>query len=128
MNRSSFEKAIELNPKEASYYTAKASALAGLGRQAEALLDYGKAIELKPTDPNNWVSKGYALNSMGSLTSRSRPLRKQSNLIPKKRAIILPKPVLWPAWEDRKKLCRFMTRQLRSSPQIPTTGPPKAMA
>jgi len=39
-----FEKAIELKPNEASYYTAKASALAGLGRKDEALLTMARPL------------------------------------------------------------------------------------
>ncbi len=43
-----FDQAIALNSNESSYYTARASALTGLGRQDEALKAYDWPFGLSP--------------------------------------------------------------------------------
>ena len=55
-----FNKAIDLNPKEPSYWSAKADVLAKLGNNTESLKAYDQAIALNPKDPSAWMAKGWA--------------------------------------------------------------------
>ncbi|WP_422928855.1 tetratricopeptide repeat protein [Singulisphaera sp. PoT] len=61
----SFEKAIEIDPNNASPWVSKGDALAGLGRHEDAILCFDKAIEIDPNDDSAWASKGDALAGLG---------------------------------------------------------------
>ena len=59
-----FDKAIELNPKDARIWNNKGTSLM-LGRYLEALQCYDKAIELDPNIATAWAGKGLSLKSLG---------------------------------------------------------------
>jgi len=44
-----FNRAIELDPSDASYYAARGQAYQAMGRNEEALADYDRAVELDPS-------------------------------------------------------------------------------
>ncbi len=56
-----YEKAIELDPKDAYAWVNKGFALDELKRYEEAIEAYEKAIELDPKNDFSWVSKGISL-------------------------------------------------------------------
>ena len=55
---SDFDKAIELNPKDADAYICRGTAKAILNDYKGAILDYDKYIELNPKDKNSSLFEG----------------------------------------------------------------------
>ena len=60
-----WERAIELDPKNAIPWSNKGNDLSELGRHSEALAAFNRAIELNPKLAITWTNKGYALNELG---------------------------------------------------------------
>ncbi|MCZ7355412.1 MAG: tetratricopeptide repeat protein [Candidatus Methanoperedens sp.] len=60
-----YDKAIEINPKDEKAWVDKGSALDDLGREEEALVCYDKAIEINPKDARVWSLKSWALDDLG---------------------------------------------------------------
>ncbi len=60
-----YERAIEIDPKDAASWSNKGNAPNDLGRHAEALTAYERAIAIDPTFAVAWNNKGYALNDLG---------------------------------------------------------------
>lgn len=56
----SFEKAIELDPDQATGYLGRANALNTMGLWEESLPDYHQALEIDPTLANAYVNRGIA--------------------------------------------------------------------
>ncbi len=68
----SWEKSLELNPKDASTWTFKGLALGELGKHEdeikyyeEAIRCFEKAIKIDPKDASAWSAKGLALGGLG---------------------------------------------------------------
>ena len=55
-----YTKAIELDPKDATNYSARGNAYGELEKYPEAIADYTKAIELDPKDATNYSARGNA--------------------------------------------------------------------
>ena len=53
-----YDKAIELNPKDAKAYYNRGNAKHQLKQYKEAIADYDKAIELNPKDANAYNNRG----------------------------------------------------------------------
>jgi tetratricopeptide (TPR) repeat protein len=56
----SFEKAIQLDPNQATGYLGRANALNSLKRWEESLPDYNRALEIDATLANAYVNRGIA--------------------------------------------------------------------
>ncbi len=64
---SCYDRALELDPKDADAWNNKAIALIGLGRYQEAIdcIDTALGLNDKIVNPYAWSSKGWVLNKMG---------------------------------------------------------------
>jgi len=60
-----YDKALELDPRDAPTWTNKGNSLNSLGRYEEAIHCYDKALELDPHDVIAWTNKGNSLTSLG---------------------------------------------------------------
>jgi serine/threonine protein kinase len=60
-----FDKALELNPRDAEIWYSKGSNLDSLGNFDEAIRCHDKALELDPQDSKAWYNNGICLNSLG---------------------------------------------------------------
>ena len=78
-----YDKAIELNPKDADVWLGKAVALLELGRYEEALKALDKLIELNPKDAAVWVVKGIILLEMDKYRKALEAFDKAIELNPK---------------------------------------------
>ena len=77
------EKAIELDPKNATIWASKAYTLAVLFRNEEALMAAEKAIELDPKNTYAWTSKAYTLVGLGRNEEALMAAEKAIELDPK---------------------------------------------
>ena len=60
----SYDKAIELNPSDATAYYNRGNVLNDLNRKEEALNSYDKAIELNPSDATAYSNRGITLRQL----------------------------------------------------------------
>jgi protein O-GlcNAc transferase len=60
-----FSSAIELDPRQAPAYSARATVLAELGKHGEALASYRQALALSPGDPQLLANIGLVLETVG---------------------------------------------------------------
>ena len=60
-----YQKALELDQRNASTFSGQGAALANLERYEEALESFEKAIDLDPESLDSWVNKGHTLNNLG---------------------------------------------------------------
>jgi tetratricopeptide (TPR) repeat protein len=61
----SFDKALEIKPKDVNIWCNRGKALQELGRFEEAITSFDRAISLKPDDPYIWCNKGDTLQKLG---------------------------------------------------------------
>jgi len=61
----SFDKALEIDPKHANAWTNRGVVLGRLGREEEELASYDKALEIDPKYANAWTNRGVALGRLG---------------------------------------------------------------
>jgi tetratricopeptide (TPR) repeat protein len=61
-----YNKAIELNPDNASFYKLRGIANRKLKNNNDAINDYSKAIELNPNDPQTYLFRADALFTLGN--------------------------------------------------------------
>ena len=59
-----FDKAIETNSQNSTFWKNKGNALYDLNKYDEAIKAYDKAIEINPQDSNAWYNKGNALSRL----------------------------------------------------------------
>ncbi len=59
-----FDKALEINPRDANAWTNKGTALGGLGKPEQAIECHDKALEINPKDAEIWNNKGYVLGGL----------------------------------------------------------------
>jgi len=78
-----FEKAIELDPGEATGYLGRANALNTLGRWEESLHDYNRALEIDPKLANAYVNRGIAYAHLGKPRKTIADYEKALELNPK---------------------------------------------
>ncbi len=79
-----YQKAIELKPRQTSYYTNLGNALARLGKIDEARTLYEKAATLDPANAAmNWRNLGIVLSNANKMKEALEPLRKAAELDPK---------------------------------------------
>jgi len=79
-----YQKAIELKPSEATYYNNMANSLAKLGRIEEARAAYEKSAALDPANAvNAWRNFGIVLYNAGRMKEAIEPLHKSLELDPK---------------------------------------------
>ena len=79
----SFNKAIELEPKEWSVRMSYGNTLIKLGRYEEALASFDKVIELKYDNLIAWIEKGKALSSLERYDEALQSFNKAIELDPK---------------------------------------------
>ena len=60
-----YDKAIELNPEDATAYCNRGAAYAKLGQTERAIEDFDKAIELNPEDAAAYYNRGNAYDDLG---------------------------------------------------------------
>jgi tetratricopeptide (TPR) repeat protein len=81
-----YEQAIRLDPKLASAYTNKGSALHNLKRYEEALVAFDQALLLDPNDAGAYTNKGVALGNLKryeeALAAYDQAIRLDPNLAP----------------------------------------------
>jgi tetratricopeptide (TPR) repeat protein len=80
---SDFNKAIELNPKDAVAYNNRGNAYGKSGKLTEAILDFNKAIELNPKYDEAHNNRGNAYSDSGKLTEAISDYNKAIELNPK---------------------------------------------
>lgn len=61
----SFDKALEIKPKDADIWYNREKALQQLGRIEEAITSFEQAISIKPDDPDIWYNRGDTLQKLG---------------------------------------------------------------
>ncbi len=61
----SYEKAIQINPKDANLWHEKGVILREVDRGNEAIRAFDKSIEINPDGPNAWYDKGVTLKGLG---------------------------------------------------------------
>ena len=82
-----YDKAIELNPKDAYAWLGKGIALLELGRYEEALEAYDMMVELNPKDAAAWVGRGTALLGLGRREEALKACDKVVELNPEDAAV-----------------------------------------
>lgn len=65
-NFHTYDKAIELNPKDAKAYYSRGDAYTDKGDYDKAIKDYDKAIELNPEDAEAYLNRGVAYEKKGN--------------------------------------------------------------
>ena len=66
-----YNKAIELNPKDATAYVNRGIAYNALGNYQQAINDYNKAIELNPKDAEAYYNRGNAYKVLETISRLS---------------------------------------------------------
>lgn len=61
-----FDKAIELNPKNAEAHINKGISLARMGKYKDAIIEYDKALEINPYKDKVYYNKGISLSKLGN--------------------------------------------------------------
>ncbi len=77
-----FEKAIEVEPDNASAWYNKGTALGKLGKLDEAIKAFDKAIEIEPDIASAWNNKSTALGKLGKLDEAIKALDKAIEIEP----------------------------------------------
>jgi len=70
-----YDKAIELNPNDASAYNNRGLAYNNLSKYKQAILSYDRAIELNPKDADAYYNRGKAYNSLGNTIYANQDLK-----------------------------------------------------
>ena len=70
-----YDKAIELNPNDASAYNNRGLAYSNLGKYKQAILSYDRAIELNPKDADAYYNRGNAYNRLGNTIYANQDLK-----------------------------------------------------
>jgi len=78
-----YNKAIELDPKNAKFWNDKSSSLCHLERHKEALEASENAIELDPTNASAWSNKGTMLGCLERYEEALKAFNKAIELDPK---------------------------------------------
>ncbi len=60
-----FDRALEINPRDAEAWYNKGIALGSLGKPQEAIACFDRSLEINPGDAKAWYNKGIALDSLG---------------------------------------------------------------
>jgi tetratricopeptide (TPR) repeat protein len=81
-----FNKAIELNPKDALAYLFRGKVYGALGKYNEAIADLSKAIELNPKDVLAYCNRGKTYSLIGDRTRAVQDLSKAIKLHPDARS------------------------------------------
>ncbi|NLA41822.1 MAG: tetratricopeptide repeat protein [Smithella sp.] len=79
----SFNKAIELDPKDADAYNNRGIAYDNLGNHKQAIKDYNKAIELDPKNAKAYNNRGGAYGDLGNYKQAIKDYDKAIDLDPK---------------------------------------------
>ena len=79
----SFEKAIQLDPSQATGYLGRANALNTMRRWEESLPDYNRALEIDPELVNAYVNRGIAYAHLGQPRKTIADYEKALELDPK---------------------------------------------
>ena len=75
-----YDKALELNPNDASAFNNRGFAYSNLGKYRQAILDYDRAIELNPKDADAYYNRGNAYSRLGNSIYANQDLKKAANL------------------------------------------------
>lgn len=78
-----YDKALEINPKNADAWNSKGVSLHNIRRYSEALDCYHKALEIDPKDASAWNSKGHTLYILGRYSEALACLDKALEIDPK---------------------------------------------
>ena len=70
-----FDRAIELNPKDARAYYNRGLAYGMLGNDDQAIKDYGMAIDLNPKYADAYCNRGTAYHNLGNYNQATNDLR-----------------------------------------------------
>ena len=70
-----YNKAIDLNPNDASAYNNRGLAYDNLNKDDLAIADYNKAIELNPKDADAYYNRGNAYGRLGNSTYANQDLK-----------------------------------------------------
>lgn len=79
----SFERAIELDPQDATGYLGRANALNTIGKWERSLADYHRALDLDPKLTNAYVNRGIAYAHLGEAQKAIADYEKALALDPK---------------------------------------------
>jgi tetratricopeptide (TPR) repeat protein len=60
-----YDKALEIDPKNADAWNNKGGALGSLGKHEEAIEYYDKALKIDPKNAMAWTNKGWSLSNLG---------------------------------------------------------------
>jgi len=117
-----YERALEINPRDAVAWSNKGNALVRLGRPAEALTCYERALEINPRYPEAWLNKGVALADLGrpaeALTCYERAL--EINPATQRRGPT--RETRWRAWAAPKRPSPVTSGPWRSTPATQRRG------
>jgi eukaryotic-like serine/threonine-protein kinase len=78
-----FDKALELDPRDAFFWNNKGASLRSLGRYEESILCCDKALELDPRLAGAWNNKGNSLDDLGRFEEAIRCYDKSLELDPR---------------------------------------------
>jgi len=79
----SFERAVELDPQDATGYLGRANALNTIGKWERSLADYTRALDLDPNLTNAYVNRGVAYAHLGEAQKAIADYEKALALDPK---------------------------------------------
>jgi len=78
-----YDKAIELDPRDAVAYDNRGYAYGHLGNYAQAIKDYDKAVELNPTYAAAYNDRGYVYSNLGNYAQAIKDFDRAIELNPK---------------------------------------------
>ena len=77
-----YDKAIEIDPQNATVWSNKGDVLHLFGRHEEALIAYDKALEIDPQNAEVWDNKGETLTELGRTEEAKEAFKKAHGLDP----------------------------------------------
>jgi tetratricopeptide (TPR) repeat protein len=83
ITREAVNPAIEIEPKNATFWSKKGYVLDDLGKYEEAVQAYDAAIRLDPYDASTWINKGITLKKIGKYDEAIKAYDKALGLDPK---------------------------------------------
>ena len=107
-----YNKAIDLNPNNASYYYNRGTTFANLEKFEDAIQDYNKAIDLNPNDESVYYNRGVAFIYLNEYEKAIENLSKAIDLNPNKDSTYYNRGIAFTNLSDSEKAIKDFNKAI----------------
>jgi tetratricopeptide (TPR) repeat protein len=111
-----FNRAIELNPGVAKYYTFRGMVLNRMDKPKDAIENFNTAIDLDPNDPMAFLNRGNAWKQRGSFENTVFDYTKAIELDPKYAAAYFNRGLIWGRIANHEEAAKDFSKVIELDP------------